>query len=187
MKTHGVVLAMCLLGCDVPEKVEALGKRVDDLEAKLKAAEEKVEAHEAVATRVGELEKRVASSEAQVGGVAEAQKADAARIEALKLEVEALKLETTMLVESAKKTPEESGLAEVGVPACDEYVQKYSRCVEEKVPEAVRESMRDALRHTVEAWKDAAANPRVRDSLADACKAALDATKKATEAMGCTW
>ncbi len=188
MMTRGLVLALCVLGCDVPEKVEAQGKRVDDLEAQVKAVEKRAEALDAVAARVAELEKRVASSEAQLGGVAEAQKSDAARIEALKLEVEALKLETTKLVASAKDAAEGSGgLGEVGVPACDEYVQKYSRCVEEKMPEAARESMRDALRHSAKAWKDAAANPGVRDALAEACKSALDTAKEATAAMGCTW
>ena len=191
MKARDLLVVLFLCGCDVPEKVEALSKRVDDLEAKSKAAEEKAKEHEATAARVAELEKRVATGEAQLAGVAEAQKADAARIEALKLEVEALRLETTKLIESGSKTTPETGgggLGEVGVPACDEYVQKYSRCVESKVPEAARESMRDALRTTVDAWRDAAsANPKTKEALGEACKAAVEAAKKATEPMGCVW
>ena len=74
----------------------------------------------------------------------------------------------------------------VGVPECDEYIEKYTKCISDKVPEAARGSMKDAMDASAKAWREAAAGPG-KDGLAAACKAALDAAKQATAAMGCEW
>jgi hypothetical protein len=73
-----------------------------------------------------------------------------------------------------------------GIAECDEYIAKFGRCIDAKVPESARGPMKDAMDQTVRAWKEAAAGP-ARDGLGTACKAALDAAKQATEAMGCEW
>ena len=75
---------------------------------------------------------------------------------------------------------------QIGIPECDEYLTKYSRCIEAKVPTAARASMNDAMEATARAWKEAANGP-ARDQLGPGCKAALDAAKQATAAMGCEW
>ncbi len=74
----------------------------------------------------------------------------------------------------------------LGVAECDEYVEKYSKCIENKVPEGARGSMKEAMNATVKAWREAAAGP-AKDGLGTACKAALDAAKAATLQMGCEW
>lgn len=74
----------------------------------------------------------------------------------------------------------------IGIPACDEYIDKYKRCISTKMPEAARGQMMEAMDMSVQAWKEAAAGP-AKDGLAMACKAALDAAKQATASMGCEW
>ena len=103
------------------------------------------------------------------------------------------KTETKETKTEVKEAPKEEPAAEgggggdkIGVPECDEYIEKYSKCIGEKVPEAGRAAMKDAMDATVKAWKDAAAAGG-KDSLATGCKAALDAAKQATASMGCTW
>lgn len=80
-----------------------------------------------------------------------------------------------------------TGATEFGVPECDEYLTKYLGCVESKVPEAARGMVRQQLDATKASWKQAAATPEGRAGLATACKQALEATKQAMAAYGCTW
>jgi hypothetical protein len=75
---------------------------------------------------------------------------------------------------------------QIGIAECDEYLTKYSRCVDEKFPEAARGAAREAMAATAKAWREAAAGP-AKDGLAQGCKAALDAGRQATEGMGCAW
>ncbi len=75
----------------------------------------------------------------------------------------------------------------IGVAECDEYVMRYTKCVAEHVPEAARSQMLTAVDATVAAWKEAAADPSARESLIVGCRAALDAGRAATTAMGCEW
>ena len=74
----------------------------------------------------------------------------------------------------------------IGIAECDEYIEKYTKCISDKVPEAARAQMKDAMDQSAKAWKEAAAGP-AKDGLATACKAALDAAKQATASMGCEW
>lgn len=78
------------------------------------------------------------------------------------------------------------GADKIGVPECDEYITKYLKCIEEKMPEAAREQTRKAVQQSIDAWKQAAEGPG-KDTLAQTCKTALETAKKATEAMGCEW
>ena len=65
----------------------------------------------------------------------------------------------------------------VGVPECDDYVEKYTKGIDEKMPEAARETSKKALQTSVDAWKKAAATPAGKEGLAQACKTAADAVK----------
>jgi sugar-specific transcriptional regulator TrmB len=69
-----------------------------------------------------------------------------------------------------------------GVYECDEYVLKYRRCIEDKLPNAVQETSMRALATSIEAWKKAAKTPAGREGLAQACKTARDAV-----ASSCGW
>ena len=80
-----------------------------------------------------------------------------------------------------------AGAAEFGVPECDEYVNKYSACVDSKVPEAMRGTVRQQLEQTKAAWKQAASTPQGKAGLAMGCKQATEAAKTALAAYGCSW
>ncbi len=64
---------------------------------------------------------------------------------------------------------------------------KYRECIEAKVPDSVKASVRQSLDQTTNAWKQAAATPEARASLAQACKQATDAAKMAMQAYGCSF
>jgi ABC-type phosphate transport system substrate-binding protein len=74
-----------------------------------------------------------------------------------------------------------------GVPVCDEYIEKYEKCLNDKVPEAARAQLRTSLETTRKAWKDAAATPQGKAGLAQGCQAALNTAKQSMSAYGCTW
>lgn len=85
------------------------------------------------------------------------------------------------------KPADTAGGDKVGVPECDEYIEKYEACLKDKVPEASRAAMKDAFEKTRKAWKDAAATPQGKAGLATGCKAAVDAAKQSMGAYGCKW
>ena len=74
----------------------------------------------------------------------------------------------------------------VGVPECDNYINKYMACVSGKVPEASRAQLQASLDQMRQAWKQAAATDAGKASLAQACTAANDAAKSSMSAFGCT-
>jgi hypothetical protein len=78
------------------------------------------------------------------------------------------------------------GADKIGVPECDEYIEKYTKCIEDKMPEEGREAAKTAMDQTVSAWREAAQGPG-KDAMAEGCKAALEAVKKSSEAFGCEW
>jgi len=75
----------------------------------------------------------------------------------------------------------------IGVPECDEYIQKYEACVNSKVPEAQRAMLKTSFEQQRKAFKDAAATPQGKAGLATGCKQALDTAKQMTTAYGCAW
>jgi hypothetical protein len=74
----------------------------------------------------------------------------------------------------------------VGVPECDDYLEKYESCLNAKVPEAARASLRASFETTRKSWRDAASTPQGKAGLAQACKAARDAAKQALAAYNCS-
>ena len=73
----------------------------------------------------------------------------------------------------------------IGVPECDEYIEKYEACIMEKVPEAQRTMFKSSFETAKKGWKDAAATPQGKAGLATGCKAALDAAKTSMASFGC--
>jgi hypothetical protein len=78
-----------------------------------------------------------------------------------------------------------------GIAACDEYLDKYERCLQAKVPEEAREAMTEAFQAQRDAWvqsaKAAKGNQEVSAQLAKNCKQAIDAAKVPMEQYGCEW
>jgi hypothetical protein len=87
---------------------------------------------------------------------------------------------------SSETTASTSG-DKIGVPECDEYITKYEACIKSKVPEASRAQMLAAFDAARKGYKAAAATPQGKATLAQSCTAALNASKQATSAYGCSW
>ena len=75
----------------------------------------------------------------------------------------------------------------VGVPICDEFLDKYEACVTRNVPPPHFESIREGMREWREAWRAVAASPGGVPSLEKACRQTLEAQRQATAALGCEW
>ena len=73
-----------------------------------------------------------------------------------------------------------------GVAECDDYIKKYSACIDKLAPSA-QAANRDALERSRAAWKQAASTEQGRAALAASCKASSDAAASAMRAQGCTW
>ncbi|MBL8299988.1 MAG: hypothetical protein JNN30_16740 [Rhodanobacteraceae bacterium] len=98
---------------------------------------------------------------------------------------------TTPPPAAAPETPPPAAAApatadSVGVPECDNYINKYMACVSGKVPEAARAQLQASLDQTRALWKQTAATDAGKASLAQACTAANDAAKGSMSAFGCT-
>jgi hypothetical protein len=76
---------------------------------------------------------------------------------------------------------------EFGVKECDDYIRKYLACVDSKVPEAARAMVRQSLDQAKAQWKQAAATPQGKASLASGCKMATDSARQSMAAYGCQW
>ncbi len=75
----------------------------------------------------------------------------------------------------------------IGVPECDEFIEKYEACVMNKVPEAARATMKSSIEQMRESWKKVAANPQAKSALAGGCKQTLESTKQSMGAYACAW
>jgi len=76
--------------------------------------------------------------------------------------------------------------ADIGLPECDKFLTWYEACVSTKVPEAARDQYRKAIEQWRSAWKQVAANPSTKGTLATACRQAVVQQKAALAAYGCT-
>ncbi len=87
------------------------------------------------------------------------------------------------------KAPEQTGPEAygAGVPACDDYIQKFLTCIRTKMPDATRPLLENALRVTAAKWRAAASKEGARKDLADGCAKALQAARTAMKEYGCKW
>jgi hypothetical protein len=74
-----------------------------------------------------------------------------------------------------------------GVPECDSFMNKWAACVDEKVPEAIRAQFRQSIEQTRTAWKQAAATPEGKSTLAAACSQMESTAKQSLAAYSCQW
>lgn len=87
---------------------------------------------------------------------------------------------TTVANTTTTATPAGTGTtaAVTGVAACDEYLARVEKCMNNKnVPEASKAAYKQSLETNRTAWKQAAATPQGKQSLETSCKAALDGAK----------
>lgn len=74
----------------------------------------------------------------------------------------------------------------VGVKECDDYIDRYQACVNDKVPKESRDALSASLMQMRSAWKAAATNSNAKESLALTCTQASQAAKTTLSAYGCT-
>lgn len=86
----------------------------------------------------------------------------------------------------AAKTDAAAG-DKIGVPECDEYIQKYEACINSKVPEARRAMFKTSFESARQSWKAAAANSQTKATLASVCKQAQESAKQSMTAFSCAW
>jgi hypothetical protein len=75
----------------------------------------------------------------------------------------------------------------VGIAVCDEYLNKYEACINNKVPAVSRASFKQAMDQTRATWRQAASNPAAKQGLEMGCQQALAATKQAMASYNCQW
>ena len=79
---------------------------------------------------------------------------------------------------AATKSSAPSTAADTGVAACDEYLTKVEKCLNNpNVPEAAKAAYRTSLEQNRTAWKQAASTPQGKAALETSCKAALENAK----------
>jgi hypothetical protein len=78
------------------------------------------------------------------------------------------------------------GPGKLGVPSCDEYLDKMTKCIAHLSVDA-QGPMRDGLEESRKAWQSNAQTPEGKKALEPTCKQALEVAKSAAAAMGCEW
>lgn len=79
-------------------------------------------------------------------------------------------------------------LEKVGVAECDDYITKYSACINSKVTdEATKKQFNDSIKQMITTWKQAASTDAGKQALATSCKQALETAKTSMASYGCTW
>jgi hypothetical protein len=73
----------------------------------------------------------------------------------------------------------------IGVPECDDFIAKYEACISGKVPEAARTQYKATLEQWRKSWRDLAANPTTKATLAQACKISAAQAKQTMKSFGC--
>jgi len=180
----GLVFVL-VVGCD--------SSRVETLERRVEALEKKDTEQAATIATIGNPTEAIAKLQAELATTKANELAKDENLAKLQLQIADLEAKSQSLEEQlaklggtvATKTAS-GGFEKIGIPECDEYLEKYSRCIADKMPEATREGMQDAMQSMAKAWRDAADGP-AKPGLATACKAALEAAAEATKAMGCEW
>ncbi len=94
---------------------------------------------------------------------------------------------TTTTTTSTPATSTTSAGDKIGVPECDDFLEKYEACVSGKVPEVARAQYQSAMKQWRDSWKKLAENPQTKGTLAAACKQASEQQAAALKTYGCAW
>ena len=93
---------------------------------------------------------------------------------------------------SALRGPRDAGAGArypriVGVLACDEYLFKFQRCMDDRAPADQRPLLEASLESMRRSWVQAAHNEAGRRALGVACRTALDTVRKVLAGFSCSW
>lgn len=86
---------------------------------------------------------------------------------------------------SAESSPA-NGSASALPAACEQYLQKYQSCLNDKVPSAAKPMLEQSFKQTREAWEKANLTPEGKAGLAMACEQASSAAKASMQSFGCS-
>jgi hypothetical protein len=75
----------------------------------------------------------------------------------------------------------------IGIAECDDFLDKYDACVTDKIPAAARAQYQSSLTQWRKSWRDAAANPQTKATLAQQCKMIAEQTSQSMKTFGCTF
>ena len=75
----------------------------------------------------------------------------------------------------------------VGIADCDDFIAKYEACVTGKVPETVRAQYKASVEQWRTSWRQLAANPQTKATLAGVCKQAAESARTTMKPYNCTW
>ncbi|MDQ2745848.1 MAG: hypothetical protein M3T96_01135, partial [Acidobacteriota bacterium] len=75
----------------------------------------------------------------------------------------------------------------IGVPECDEYLDKYEACIKTKVPEAERGALIAPFEKQRQGWQIAATNQTAKAALPGGCKVAMATAKQSLAKYSCHW
>jgi hypothetical protein len=75
----------------------------------------------------------------------------------------------------------------IGVADCDDFLAKYEACISDKVPAQARTQYEASIKQWRDSWRQLAANPQTKASLAQACKMAADQAKQSMTSYGCSF
>jgi len=86
----------------------------------------------------------------------------------------------------SSKSSDSGSAGKIGVPACDEYIEKMEACAD-KVGEPGGKAIRDAARQTSDAWRNAVkqGGDAAKNALEQGCKTAIETSKSSYGSMGC--
>ena len=92
----------------------------------------------------------------------------------------------TMIYDNSTKSNTASA-DKIGVPECDEFIEKYEACIMSKVPTAAHAAMLSSIVQMRQSWKQVAEHPQAKASLAAGCKQTQETTKKSMSSYACAW
>jgi hypothetical protein len=75
----------------------------------------------------------------------------------------------------------------IGVADCDNFIAAYDACVSSKVPEATRAQFKTSIEQWRTSWRQLAANPNTKATLAGVCKQAAEQAKVSMKSYNCTF
>ena len=73
------------------------------------------------------------------------------------------------------------------VPACQAWIERYTKCIEDKAPPSQRQQLIAMLRQATDTWAGVASGAEGRKALEAACRSLVESSRRATEALGCAW
>ena len=91
----------------------------------------------------------------------------------------------TIFLFGCKSTTQEGTFEKIGVGVCNEYVEKYEKCLVDNIPQDVRQPLVDKVHDQLEIWQEEMKNKDKKQEVENECKNAIEFAKKDLEAYSC--